>query len=73
MMPPGAGVHYNKPRYQTHDFRLGRNEDGKWLLGNIEYDTQDELLSALQDALDELYGSDGDMLGNGIFGPRSFP
>lgn len=70
---PFPNVKYSQPREQTSDFRIGRREDGVWLLGRHEFETQEELLAALQDSLDELYGADDDMLGTGIFGPRSFP
>ena len=46
----------DKPTVKSWDFRIGRDKDGKWHLGNGEYDTQEEMLSALQDVLDELFG-----------------
>lgn len=68
-----SGVYVDEERPKTLDFRVGRYaKSGKWVLGRHEFETQDELLEAIQDALDELFGPEEyNALGNrkGIFQP----
>ena len=75
MQPPPAAASspYTNdpiPHVKSWDFRIGRDFDGKWWLGRNQHETQEEMLSELQDTLDELFGPEEyDMKGDprGIF------